>query len=162
MGKLTDAVRKSVCEAIACGNYVDVACEYAGISLSSYKRWMRQGATGREPQAAFYRAVKAALPAAEVALVREWHDIALGSRDWKAIATLLERRYPERWARSERIIPQIQTNDANESRDKLFSQLARFITAEPAEIVSRLPDGEAASDAPILVAVLGKDLAAGA
>jgi hypothetical protein len=97
--KLTAAVRDRLVAAIRAGNYAEAACLSAGISTSTYYRWLERGQL--EP-AGIYRELCEAVRQAEgeaevfaVALIRR----AMNDGDWRAAITFLERRYPSRWRR---------------------------------------------------------------
>src|SRR4051794_22477989 len=96
--KLTVAVRDRLVAAIRAGNYADAACLSAGISSSTYYRWLERGE--REPAGIYHElweAVRQAEGEAEVFAVailrRAMND------DWRAAIAYLERRYPGRWRR---------------------------------------------------------------
>jgi transposase len=94
--KLSVEVTERVVQAIRAGNYPEAACQAAGISPSTYYRWISRG--DQEPgsaHAAFREAVVRAEAEAEVhavAIVRR----AMGE-DWRAAIAYLERRHPTRW-----------------------------------------------------------------
>lgn len=94
--KLSVEVRERVVQAIRAGNYAEAACQSAGISPSTYYRWLARGE--HEPTseyAVFREAVVRAEADAEVhavAIIRR----AMGE-DWRAALAYLERRHPARW-----------------------------------------------------------------
>jgi transposase len=94
--KLSDDVTGRVVQAVRAGNYAEAACQAAGISASTYYRWMRRGEQdSASPHAAFREAVLRAEAEAEVhavAIIRR----AMGE-DWRAAVAYLERRHPTRW-----------------------------------------------------------------
>lgn len=97
--KLTKNVEETLCAALRAGNYIDTACDYAGIDRSTFYRWRKlaeePGAT--EPLKRFGAAIRKAEADAEV--------YALGvvkqamPTSWQAAMTFLERRYPHKWRR---------------------------------------------------------------
>jgi transposase len=96
--KLTAQLQEKVVQAIRAGNYAEIACRAAGISPSSYYRWMERGE--QDPgtiYAGFAEAVRLAEAESEV------HAVALVRRamsdDWRAALAYLERRHPARWRR---------------------------------------------------------------
>lgn len=100
--KLTNSLMNRLVEAIAEGNYYEAACSYAGIHYATYRDWMVKGERDLQEgvesnYTELYEAVKKAEAEAEVNLVKQWKKHTPG--DWKAIATFLERRYPDRWSR---------------------------------------------------------------
>jgi len=104
--KLTPERQERLFEAIRAGNYYEAACGYANISSHTFSDWMRKGRHDEEsgdPEskyADFRRGVLMAEQEAEANLVAQWR--AHTPDDWKAAATFLERRHPERWSRRDR------------------------------------------------------------
>ena len=120
--KLTTETANRICELIRVGNTIDVAAGAAGVSDTSFYRWMGLGAAGREPFRAFRASVEMAQAHAEVRLVEAITRAAHGEivpvrrrngepaldaggqpmfvrrkPQWRAAMRLLERRYPDRW-----------------------------------------------------------------
>lgn len=103
--KLTPKVQRTIVDAIAAGNYASVACRLANVSEATFHEWIARG-RGNDPDrprtplhAGFAEAVERAEAEAEahaVALVR-----ASMPDNWAAAMTYLERRYRDRWRRSE-------------------------------------------------------------
>jgi len=100
--KLTAEVQEKIVQAIRAGNYAEIAAGYAGIGTTTFYRWMQQGweqASGRCRE--FREAVKAAEREAEVravAIVQQHMP-----SKWQAAMTYLERKFPERWSRREKL-----------------------------------------------------------
>ena len=105
--------------AIQAGNYVNVALQYAGISHGSFYAWLERGERERQrieleaekgkdvepakdeaPYLEFMEAIKKAESEAEVAAVAAIRK-SFG-KNWLAAMTYLERKYPDRWGRSEK------------------------------------------------------------
>lgn len=100
--KLTPETKARLLEAIRRGNYYEVACSYAGISYSIFRKWLIQGEQdGEGPYFELLQDVKRAEHEAEMALVEQWRRAM--PEDWKAIATFLERRHPDRWGKRDRL-----------------------------------------------------------
>lgn len=114
--KLTPKLQEEICKAIRAGNYIETAAAFAGISKNTLYEWLRRGAREKErlaknprakikkseaPFVEFSDAVKKALAAAEV------RDVMLigkaAETQWQAAAWRLERRFPERWGRREKL-----------------------------------------------------------
>jgi len=101
--KLTPETQKLFVDAIAAGNYVATAAELAGIGQSTYYRWLEQGKTAtRGRYREFWDAVKKAEAQAEAVRVARIAR-AGGEGNWQADAWYLERRYPDRWGRRQRL-----------------------------------------------------------
>jgi hypothetical protein len=100
--KLTDKVQQKIVAAIEDGNYAKVAAEASGIAETTFYRWMSEGEsakTGKKRE--FWESVTRAENVAESKIVAQWKK--LGEQDWRALMELLQRRYPERWANTQRI-----------------------------------------------------------
>src|SRR5262245_23417826 len=95
--KLTPELREQIVQALRAGNYAEAACQAAGISASTYYRWMARG----EQEPGVYREFRVAVLQAEA--VAEVHAVAIVRRamgeDWRAALAYLERRHPNRWRR---------------------------------------------------------------
>jgi len=103
--KLTKTVAAKIIEYLEVGNYQETAARAAGISRSTFHRWMKRGAdaksVGKDSRYRDFRdSVKKAEANAEVAAVKCVLDGA--EKSWQAAMTYLERKFPERWSRGER------------------------------------------------------------
>jgi hypothetical protein len=96
--KLTKEVSERICLAIRASNYAVVAARSAGVSESSYYRWLDRGrSAGRGIYREFYEDIERAEAEGEaraVALIA-----SAMPRDWRAAMAILERRYSARWSR---------------------------------------------------------------
>lgn len=129
------------------GNYVEVACKAAGIHKDTFYEWMKRARSGKPEDAkfdAFAGQVDAALAEAEA---RDLQTILVASKDaWQAAAWRLERRYPERWSRSDRV--KVEGNvEVDVSEDGLLGKLARLITGGTAEQDPSKPEQGGANEA---------------
>lgn len=110
--KLTPRVHAAIVDAIRDGSYVETAAEAGGISKATFYHWMERGEADEAGEFSdFFYAVRAASAQAEIDAVRQLR--AAAERSWQAAVAFLERRFPERWGRSERtdveeIQPRIQ------------------------------------------------------
>ena len=96
--KLTPAVQEKICRAIRAGSFFIVAAHFAGISERTFRRWMKRGDTKRPGRyAEFRREVLRAEKDSEIALLSLWRKAA--NDDWHAARSLIQARFPERWAR---------------------------------------------------------------
>ena len=94
--KLTDERQQLIVAALKAGNYIDTACDYAGISHQSFYNWMEQGeAAQRGKFFEFFEAVQKARSEAEMRNVNVVQKAAQGGT-WQAAAWHLERSFPER------------------------------------------------------------------
>lgn len=100
---LTPETQTRIIEALRAGNYIDVACAYAGIGTSTYYRWMQRSKEHDSPviYVEFREAVQRARAEAEirnVGLVQR----AASDGTWQAAAWFLERSHPRKWGRHDR------------------------------------------------------------
>lgn len=111
------------------GLHKETAARSAGIDPSTFYDWQR-----RFPQ--FSEAVEKAVSDAEAILVGKIQQAASEGKNWTAAAWMLERRHPDRWARSDRL--QIQGEIRAEVtlaglRDAVAASRARRKAQGPAE-----------------------------
>jgi transposase len=101
--KLTKKVEEALAAALRAGNYVDTACEYAGISRATFYRWLEQAEKPGATKAFrdFRDAIKKASADAEVYAVGVVKQAM--PANWQAAMTFLERRYPQKWGRRDRL-----------------------------------------------------------
>jgi len=84
--------------AVRAGNYPEVAARWAGISAATYYRWCMDP---RPPFVAFRAALDMADAECEAMVIGNLARLSRTST--RAAAFLLERRWPEKWARSRRL-----------------------------------------------------------
>ena len=103
--KLTDESQQTIVGAIQLGMYQEQAARLAGIDPGTYYRWMENG-TKQGKQYAKYRefreTVEKARAEAEARKLRSIH-IAADSGTWQAAAWWLERSFPNRWGRRDKM-----------------------------------------------------------
>ena len=120
--KLTQGVRDKLIQAIKAGNYLNAACDYAGIDYSNFRRWMQRGESQTKGEFRDFRdAINAAESEVEVRVVALWQKNI--SEDWRAAENFLAKRFPERWSPSVKVRVQVeQAVDAE--LNLLFSAIA--------------------------------------
>ena len=96
--KLTADVVGKILMAVRAGNYPEVAARWAGISAATYYRWCKDP---RPPYVAFRAALVMADAECEVMVIGNL--VRLSRTSTRAAAFLLERRWPEKWAKSRRL-----------------------------------------------------------
>ena len=104
--KLTPELQTTIIEGLRLGNYAIVAAQFAGISESCYYKWIRRGeddmAAGDDTKfAQFVQSIKHAEAEAETRAVAQ--VMQAGQDSWQASMTYLERKFPGRWSRGERV-----------------------------------------------------------
>lgn len=88
-----EAVQKIV-QAVTAGNTRETAAAYAGITATTLYDWLKH-------KAEFSEAVKKAEADAEVAAVTIIRTAM--PKNWQAAAWYLERKWPDRWGRKDRV-----------------------------------------------------------
>ncbi len=99
--KLTPERQAKILEYIRQGNYIHTACQAAGITDQTFRNWRQRAEDGEQPYSDFFEAVKRAEAEAEPGMVGSL--TRHGSDNWVAAATFLERKYPTRWGRHDRV-----------------------------------------------------------
>lgn len=127
--KLTPELQERLTEAIRAGNYYEAACGYAGIHYSTFRRWMDTGERAKSGKfREFYEAVTRAEQEAEVRMVAQWQKHM--PEDYRAIRDFLERRYPERWARQNKMDMRQEVTGrlevaGNKGEERIMEQIMR-------------------------------------
>jgi hypothetical protein len=110
--KLTQEAKDRLFKAIKLGATLEVACDSAGIAYRTVAEW-RQIGEGRHPTrrpkpeySRFAAEIKKAIADSEMALLTKIQAAAQG--DARHAEWILERRFPERWANSQRIDTQVE------------------------------------------------------
>lgn len=99
--KLTPEVQEKIINRLKIGMYVEPACAYAGINKDTYYDWIKRGARGESPYKDFFDAVEEAISSAETRLLTKVQQLA--EKQWQAAAWILERRWPHRWCKKEKV-----------------------------------------------------------
>ena len=104
LSKLTPQVQRKIVEAIKKGAYVEVAAQYAGIDQSTFHRWVNRGLSTSKADAP-YRKFREAVEKAETQteIMATARVLEAGKENWGAAMTWLERKYPQRWGRKDRL-----------------------------------------------------------
>lgn len=104
--KLTSEVKARLVQAIEAGNYYEAACGYAGITYTTFRNWMIKGENAKSgTYREFFEAITRAETVAEVRMVAQWQQHM--PEDYRAIRDFLERRFPERWGRKDKVQQEI-------------------------------------------------------
>lgn len=107
--KLSPEVTEKICAAIRVGCYMETAAANAGIHKDTLYAWLKSGANDESPEhVAFSDSVQKALAEAEVTAVERIN--AAGAEQWQALAWRLERRFPDRWGRRDRVENTVNLN----------------------------------------------------
>jgi len=113
--KLNPERQSRIVEALTQGNYIETAARYAGITPQGMYKWLNRGNAersriydGEEPDPKetmyvdFVEVVEKARAQAEMRNVGLIQKAAVDGT-WQAAAWYLERSYPKRWGRSDRL-----------------------------------------------------------
>jgi transposase len=134
--KLNDETLAAIVDAVSDGLTLNVAAQAAGINVATLHSWRDRGDADLEAgrTSIFARLVDEltrATAAGEVTLVRRIRSHGSGpAGDWRALAWLLERRFPERYGKrlevdatlSERAEPRVVSPD-EDKRDRVLAML---------------------------------------
>lgn len=100
--KLTAEIQEKIVTAIRAGNYANIAAQYAGIAESTFYRWLQRGSASKSGRYRdFAEAVRQAERESEVRAVAILHKHM--EEHWQAAMTCLERKFPQRWGRHDRL-----------------------------------------------------------
>jgi len=108
--KLNDEITDKVCKAVAAGNFLQTAAEYAGVSVSTIHAWMARGEEAQDRKEAGKRVPKSErkflnfyLQVRKSRTEVEARNVVTVSRqatsDWRAAAWFLERSFPQHWGK---------------------------------------------------------------
>jgi transposase len=101
-GKLTPATHKAIVDAVRAGNYAETAARAAGIHPGSFYNWMEKGREAK--QGIYFEFLNAIEKAKASAEIRDVSLIERAATDtWTAAAWMLERKFPSRWGRREKL-----------------------------------------------------------
>lgn len=135
--KLTEELKANLTKVIAAGNYYQAACDYVGISYSIFREWIVKGEQAKSGKYFdFSEAVKKAEAQAEIRMVQEWQKQM--PENWQAIATFMERRYPDRWGRQDKSKLELTGKDGgaikiDSPREDIICKLVSLATREREE-----------------------------
>lgn len=101
--KITDQKIQEIANTIASGAYPEIAARRHGISSATYYEWMKKGL--QRPNSKYAEFREAVLKAKAIAECNDVLIIETAARNgsWQAAMTRLERMYPDRWGRRDRI-----------------------------------------------------------
>lgn len=105
LARKTKLSRKLIQEAenlIKLGNYNVTVCQYLGIGETTWYRWLQEGREAeRGLKREFWEAIKRAESHAEIRNVQVIQQA--GQDNWQASAWYLERKFPDKWGRKDRL-----------------------------------------------------------
>lgn len=142
--KLNKSRSENILAAISKGATMETAARITGISTVTLDRWLLRG---RQPDAPkiyrdFVRDFEKAVATWELSLIKSI-ETAASDGTWTAAAWLLERRFPDRWGKRERLDVRQTTVVSKLGELKREELLADEKIIEAIEVVSeRLDDNE--------------------
>jgi transposase len=157
--KLTPDIQVKIVDALKLGNYIETAAALAGINKTTVYEWLKRGAREKErlENSTNARGRKEELPflhfsnAVEKAMAESEHRdllvIAKASQtDWKASAWRLERKYPKRWGRKDRLDYEAKVTQENVNRDELVVEQRIYSDPASVELLKQLYRRQSALD----------------
>jgi len=157
--KLNYELIDQIAELVRNGNYIETASAVAGINKNSLYRWLKRGAREEERLAKnpklkgkieekiyvdFSNAVKKAMAESEA---DDLENIKKASReDWKASAWRLERRFPNRWGRKEKVDIDANMKNENVNREEVYIEQKITTDQESADLLKQLYRRQSALD----------------
>ena len=98
--KLTPEVHQSIVELISTGKPLLVACGLTRVSKSSVYSWLQKGEDDPDgPCGQFALDVAEAQAMFKAKILDTWYELGMETKQWTAMATLLERLFPEEFKR---------------------------------------------------------------
>lgn len=141
--KLTEKTKTALLNAIKAGLTYDLACGAAGISFKTFRNWQEKGEEGKSGEyVQFLQDLKEAEGQGSQRLITLINRSA-NEGQWAAAAWILERRYPENFARRpaqavevsgknggpiEQKVEHTDNRERDEAYSDLFSQIEAYRT----------------------------------
>lgn len=99
---IDEQLQERLLQAIRLGAYIEHACYYAGIRSSTFREWRQKASENIEPYASFWIRVN---EAESEAIMRRLARIEQAGKNgsWQADAWYLERKYPDKFGRKEKL-----------------------------------------------------------
>ena len=106
---LDEQITERLLQAIKLGAFTEHACHYAGITSATFRKWRQNAMDGIEPYKSIWEEVNLA---ESEAIVRRIARIEKAGADgnWQADAWVLERKYPDKFGRREKVTLQADPN----------------------------------------------------
>ena len=138
--KLTPKLQERIAGFVRAGAYVETAAAAAGVSKVTLYAWLKRGAAGEGPFAAFAEAIE------EAQALAEMRDLALigkaAETEWAAAAWRLERKFPDRYGRRTRL-----EHSGPDGSPMQYEVTARVVVLPPITDAADLADDSVDADA---------------
>ena len=106
---IDEGIRSRLLQAIRLGSYIEHACFYAGIDSSTFRKWRQKAEMDIEPYKSFWKEVQLAESEAIMRRLARIEKVA-EEGNWQADAWVLERKYPDKFGRRDRINVNLDPN----------------------------------------------------
>jgi len=99
---IDEQIQERLLQAIRLGAFIEHACYYAGINSSTFRQWRQKATEGIEPYKSFWIRIN---EAESEAIMRRLARIENAGKEgsWQADAWYLERKYPDKFGRRDRL-----------------------------------------------------------
>ena len=124
--KLTKQLKNRLFKALKSGISYETACEFAGISPSTFYKWVNEGERDKENNyrtefSEFLEDLKKANASVEMHLIQQ----VANDPSWQSKAWILERRLRDKWGRKEKVDGEIK-HDHRHTVNKREEVLYKF------------------------------------
>ena len=102
--KISAEIIDQIINSIKLGAYIETACAYAGVSKDTFYRWLKKAA--RSGKDSLYSRLSDAVEKAQAeSELRSLMILEKASQEgqWQAAAWRLERKFPDKWGRREKV-----------------------------------------------------------
>lgn len=99
---LDQQITDTLLSAIKLGAFIEHACYYAGINSSTFRSWRGKAEEGVEPYKSFWAEVTKAEAEGIIRRMARIEKAGLEG-NWQADAWVLERKYPDKFGRRDRV-----------------------------------------------------------
>ena len=117
--KYTEILAHNICNHVSNGNTLKASAAAVAISESTVHRWRKE-----KPE--FEQMINQALAVSEARLVQKISQ----SEDWRAALAILERRFPETWAKRDKIDMNVTRSEGIEEVKKMIEQTDHILQIE--------------------------------
>jgi transposase len=106
---LDEEIVERLLQAIKLGAFTEHACHYAGITSATFRKWRQYAMDDIEPYKSFWKEVNLAESEAIVRRIARIEKAGVEG-SWQADAWVLERKYPDKFGRREKVTLQADPN----------------------------------------------------